>query len=127
MLKTLFSHSVYIKVHKNSFMAKNLTTHSAWQSLNAETAFTTSRLLVGNFTAAEKTLKTLLQSLLPKTFIRKKAQVVIQPMTMVEGGLSEVEQRVFTELTLAAGAHSVTIHVGLELDDDNALLLINSP
>jgi len=40
---------------------------------------------------------------------------VIHPTEMVEGGLSEVEERVLRELALGAGARSVVVHVGLAL------------
>jgi len=42
-------------------------------------------------------------------------RVLIQPLEMTEGGLSEVEDRLFRELALGAGARKVVIWVGKEL------------
>jgi rod shape-determining protein MreB len=42
--------------------------------------------------------------------------VIIHPMEKLEGGVSEIECRVYQELALGAGARKVYIHVGEELD-----------
>jgi rod shape-determining protein MreB and related proteins len=64
--------------------------------------------------------------MLPKGFITKSPQVVIQPVAMIEGGLSEVEERIFKELALGSGAFKVVLHVGAELSDSEAVALIGS-
>jgi hypothetical protein len=43
--------------------------------------------------------------------------VVIQPLEMTEGGLSEIEERVFRELAIGAGAAKVIVWLGHELSD----------
>jgi len=43
--------------------------------------------------------------------------VVIQPMEITDGGLSEVEERVFRELAMGAGAAKVVVWLGHELSD----------
>lgn len=111
MLNTLFTHDIYVKISKNRLEAKNLSTD---------------RLLVGSFTTAEPALTQLLKGVLPASFLKKKARVVIHPMVMVEGGLSEIEDRVFRELALGAGACTVVLHVGSELSDSAAAELISS-
>lgn len=126
MIKKLFVTDLYIKVSKNRFEAKNLSTDSSWQSITPDKPFTTSRLLVGTFTAAEPALKKLVKSLLPNGLIKKSPQVVIHPVAMVEGGLSEIEDRVFRELALGSGAFKVVLHVGSELSDSEAVKLIRS-
>jgi len=45
---------------------------------------------------------------------------------MVEGGFSEIENRVFRELALGAGASKVALHVDTELSDREAVTLICS-
>jgi rod shape-determining protein MreB and related proteins len=126
MIKKLFTHDLYIKVSKNKFEAKNLSANGGWQSAYPESPFTTDRLLVGSFTAAETTLSELVKKMLPKGFITKSPQVVIQPVAMIEGGLSEVEERIFKELALGSGAFKVVLHVGAELSDSEAVALIGS-
>lgn len=126
MIKKLFTADLYIKVRKNRFEVKNLSTDSQWQSSTPEKPFTTERLLVGQFSVAEPTLSKLVKEAIPSSLLKKSAQVVIQPIDMVEGGLSEVEERIFKELALGAGAHKVKLHVGKDLSNDEAIELLRS-
>ncbi|NVJ59493.1 MAG: 1-pyrroline-5-carboxylate dehydrogenase [Gammaproteobacteria bacterium] len=126
MIKKLFTTDLYVKVSKNKLVAKNLSTNSSWQSITPEKPFTTDRLLVGTFSAAEPTLAQLVKKLLPKGLLKKSPQILIHPVDMVEGGLSEVESRVFRELAFGAGACRVVLYVGSELSDSEAVKLIGS-
>ena len=56
MIKKLITTDLYIKVKTNRFEAKNLTSNGGWESIHAERPFTTNRLLVGTFSAAEPAL-----------------------------------------------------------------------
>jgi len=125
MFKTLWTTDLYIKIGQNRFEAKNLSTNSRWESAYSEQPFTTDRLLVGTFTAAEPVLTQLVKSLLPKGFMKTSPRVVMHPVTMVDGGLSEVEERIFRELALGSGAFKAVLHVGSELSDSEAIKLIN--
>lgn len=124
MLKKLFVADLYLKVRKNQFEVKNLTENGAWKIATPEQPFTTDRLLVGQFSAAEPVLKELVKDVMPSGFMKKSAQIIIHPMDMVEGGLCEVEERVFTELGLGAGAYKVKLHVGEGLTDEEAKKLL---
>ncbi|GGB22114.1 hypothetical protein [Agarivorans gilvus] len=81
---------------------------------------------MGQFSVAAPLLATLIKQLQPKALLKKSAKVLIHPMAMVEGGLSEVEQRIFKELALSSGAHKVVVHVGKELSDEEARALLKS-
>ena len=124
MIKKLFTTDLYIKVRKNRFEAKNLSSNGGWESIHSELPFTTDRLLVGTFSAAESALTKLLKSINAGSLFKKSPQVVIQPMELIEGGLSEVEERIFKELALGAGAFKVVLHTGSELTDSEAIQLI---
>lgn len=126
MIKKLFTNDLYIKVGENKFEVKNISTNGNWESIYPESPFTTNRLLVGTFSAAEPALTKLIKSVLPKGFLSKSPQVVIHPVERVEGGLSEVEERIFRELALGSGAFKVALHVGPELTDSEAVKLIGS-
>lgn len=126
MIKELFTTDIYIKVRKNRFEAKNLSSNHGWESIHSELAFTTDRLLVGSFSVAEPVLTKLVKSINTGGLFRKSPQVVIQPMELVEGGLSEVEERIFKELALGAGACKVVLHIGSELTDNEAVQLIRN-
>lgn len=125
MIKELFTTDVYLKVRRNRFEAKNLSTGSGWESSIAQEPFTTVRLLVGKFSAAEPVLLKLIKEIQPKSLFKKRFKVVIQPMEMVDGGLSEVEDRIFRELALGAGAIKVIVHIGKELSDSEARDMLN--
>ncbi|WP_415906185.1 hypothetical protein ACMXYX_14605 [Neptuniibacter sp. QD72_48] len=124
MLKKLFVADLYLKVRKNQFEIKNLTENGAWKIATPEQPFTTDRLLIGQFSVAEPVLKELVKVVMPRSFMKKSAQILIHPIDMVEGGLCEVEERVFTELGLGAGAFKVKLHVGEGLTDEDARKLL---
>lgn len=124
MIKKLFVADLYLKIRKNRFEIKNLTENGAWQIATPEQNFTTDRLLVGQFSAAEPVLKDLVKDVMPSGFMKKSAQILIQPIDMTEGGLCEVEKRIFTELGLGAGAFKVKLHVGEGLTDEEAKKLL---
>jgi hypothetical protein len=124
MIKKLLMTALYIKVRRNKFEAKNLSSNGAWERMHSERPFTTERLLVGTFSAAEPALTQLLESINSGGFLKKSPQVIIQPMELLDGGLSEVEERIFKELALSAGAVKVVLHTGAELSDSEALQLI---
>src|SRR5690554_2309806 len=92
-IRKLFTTDLYIKVSKNKLEAKNLSFDEGWQTVHATEPFTTERLLVGTFSAAEPLLTQLITNVTPRSFIRQSLRAVIQPMEMIEGGLSEVEER----------------------------------
>jgi hypothetical protein len=126
MIKKLFIQNLYIKVSENKFSVKNLSVDSDWESLEADQPFTTRRLLVGNFSNAEAVLTRLMKRVAKKRFFARRPQVVIHPLLYVDGGLSEIEERVFRELALSAGAFKVVLHIGSELTDSEAVKLLSN-
>lgn len=80
-------------------------------------AFSTTRLLVGDFHPAEKCLSELLRELLGGPMRYVAPRVVIHQTEMAENGLSPVEERVLLELAYGAGAYTAQIWVGRELSD----------
>jgi hypothetical protein len=125
-MQKLFTTILYVKVYANKFSVKNISECSHWLSACPEVEFTTERLLVGKFSTAEPILRKLVKGVLPKGLFTKRPMVVIQPIEKIEGGLSEVEERIFKELALGAGAIKVALHVGDELTDREVEVLINN-
>lgn len=122
-----FTTYLYIKVYPNNFSIKLLDGSNIEKNYIADNDFTTNRLLVGDFLVAEKCLKKAIKDIMPKTlFFLKSPMALIQPMVMIEGGLSEIEKKIFTELAMISGVHKPVIHVGQELNDDDAVALINT-
>jgi hypothetical protein len=92
----------------------------------APTPFTTARLLVGQFREAASLLRKAVRELAGGRLFAASPVVVIHPTEMVDGGLSEVEERVLRELALGVGARSVVVHVGPALADAEVTAMIRS-
>ncbi len=120
-MRDLFSTPLYIKVYKDSFVIRDLSRQNPERRFSAAQAFTSQRLLVGNFSQAEACLQQAVRTMLPKRFIPRRPAVLIQPMEMIEGGLSQVEERILNELVLGTGAYKVVLWLGRELDDNEAI------
>lgn len=84
-------------------------------------AFTTTRLLVGQFKVAEELLTRLLKEVKSRGLFSAQPRLLLQPLEMIEGGLCEVEERVFLELGAGAGARHVKVHIGPKLSPQAAL------
>jgi len=71
--------------------------------------YCSTRLLVGSFTNAVDCLKQGIKDIGANRFFSTAPVITIIPKDMIDGGLSEVEQRSFNELGLVAGAREVSI------------------
>ena len=116
MLTWLLANPVYVRVRKNQFRVRNLES-KAEATFDAQPPFTTARLLIGQFSAAENLLKRALKEISKGGIFAVSPQVLIQPLEMLDGGQSEVEERVLKEVAIGAGAAKVVIWVGRELSD----------
>jgi len=83
--------------------------------------FTTRRLLVGQFDVAEYCLQQGLKRLGENAWLKPGPQLILQPMEMTDGGLSQVEERVIMDMAYGAGAKRVLLWVGGELSWQEAL------
>src|SRR6266853_849095 len=101
MLTRLLANPIYVRVRKNQFRVRN--PESAKEAtFDAQPPFTTARLLIGQFQAAEKVLKRAVTEMSKSRIFAVSPQVLIQPLEMHEGGLSEVEERVLKEVAIGA-------------------------
>ncbi|MFT5709054.1 MAG: rod shape-determining protein MreB [Oceanospirillaceae bacterium] len=73
--------------------------------------FTTTRMLVGTFMPAVNCMKEGLSKLGATGFLKMKPKLIIYPKAMIEGGLSEIEERCLLEIGHCAGAAKVEIHI----------------
>jgi len=125
MFSRFFRSDFYIKIYTNKIVINNLTNNLPAQMFMPDVPFTTTRLLVGNFSAAESCLTQALKTTHSSKWFSKGKRFLIQPMELNEGGLSEVEDRVFRELGLGAGAIKIVLWVGAELTHDKAIQMLN--
>jgi rod shape-determining protein MreB len=119
----MFTKTLYVQVRENQFQIRNMTDGHSLQR-NANPAFSHPRMLVGNFTAALKCLKAALSEARGAGFALFTA-VVIHPLETIDGGLTPVEERLFQELAIGAGASKVLVWVGAPLSDTEVLSKIN--
>ena len=111
-MKKAFSVELYVKVSRDTFKISPVSEPSREQVFTPSEAFTTRRLLVGQFSIAERCLKDAVTSVVGRSLIPKSVGIVVHPGEMVDGGLSQVEERLFRELCLGAGARKVAVWVG---------------
>jgi len=103
----------YVQIKTNAFSVRCADGQKS-VAVVADPPFSTERLLIGEFGIAEKLLKEAF-SQCPFTLLRPT--VIMHPMEMVGGGLSEVETKVLTEVAESAGAERVKIWLGNALSD----------
>jgi len=120
MIERLFKNTVYVQVFPNRFELRHIESGSRASALSAQ-AFSTVRLLIGDFLPAEDALKNGMKELHRGRWFSPKPMVVIQPMEKTENGLSPVEQRVLKEVAAGAGARDSVIWVGHQLSDQEVL------
>jgi rod shape-determining protein MreB len=120
MIGALFANTIYVKVRSNQYDLRHIERVKS-MSVMAASPFTTDRMLIGQFTEAEKTLKTGLNKLFEGRWFTPKPIIIIHPLEKTEGGLSQVEERVLLEVAAGAGARRTIVWVGHELSDQEAL------
>ncbi|SDT91170.1 hypothetical protein [Halopseudomonas salegens] len=116
---------LYVKVATDTFRISLLSEPGREQSFRSTEVFTTRRLLVGEFSIAENCLKKAIASVVGKSLIPKSVAVVIHPEEMVDGGLSQVEERIYRELCYGAGARKVALWVGKDLSPSELRKLLD--
>jgi len=112
------SKTVYVKVYENRFVVKLIGDNRAPVTLMSQRNFTTRRLLVGEYSVAEDLLSKGIKELFKGSLFASSPFIVIHPIEKTEDGLSQVEERLFRELAIGAGARDVVVWVGQELSDE---------
>ena len=111
----MFKRSLYVQVRENRFDIRNVGDDRAYHAI-ASPPFSHPRMLVGDFTAAQACLKTLAEQAYGSGFALR-TEMLIHPMEKFEGGLTQIESRVFEELAAGAGASRVVVWSGAPLSD----------
>ncbi|WP_341503685.1 hypothetical protein [Gallaecimonas sp. GXIMD4217] len=81
-------------------------------TVEPQSPYSSQRLLVGNFDAAAGCLKEGADKLGALGLFKRGPSWTIQPMELVEGGLSQIEERILQELALAVGGKVASIELG---------------
>ena len=119
--------TLYLKLSCNQMHLTHLQNGRELHLL-ADPPFSNQRLLVAAFAVAERLLQRAIAELLPTRLLRlsRPPQLLIQPLERLEGGLSQVEERILLELGLGCGARKVRLHMGPELDSAGVLAKLRS-
>ncbi len=115
----LYSNTIYIKIYENRIYIRNIDDRQEIE-LSASLPFSTERLLIGNFTRAKALLIKGIKIVMGKKF--HPPAIVMHPIEKIDGGLSQVEERVLEDLAVVAGGQKVCVWVGHELTDNEVLL-----
>lgn len=119
--------TLYLKLNCNQMHLSHLQSGREVH-LQADPAFSNPRLLVADFVAAQHLLQRGIAALLPRRWpgLSRAPQLLIQPLERLEGGLSQVEERILLELGLSCGARKVRLHLGAELDSAGVIAKLRS-
>ncbi len=112
------SHTIYIKIYENRIYVRNIDACKEI-SLSSESPFTTERLLIGTFTVAKTLITKGIKIIMGKQFFAPT--ILMHPIEKVDGGLSQVEERVLRDLAISVGAQKVVVWVGHELTDNDVI------
>ncbi len=88
-------------------------------------SFSNSRLLIANFEVAEEFFKKVFLKLKKDYKIKRYNSILVHPMELVEGGISETEKRIFLESFERVGGKLVLIWTGQELSNTEVLKKLN--
>ena len=114
------SRHIYVRVSRDKLRLRVIES-GAEVEIIPEKPFTTSRLLVGDFGAAERALKEGVKKASGGGWLTPSPAILMHATEMTEGGLSEIETRVLQELAIGAGAMKAKVWSGPELTDAQAL------
>lgn len=112
----MFTKNIYIRIFENRILAKNVDT-AEFADIPAIRPFSHPRSLLGDFAAANETLKTALRAVKGRSFFMMSG-VVMHAMEKNEGGLTLIEQRALIELAIGCGASKAVVWQGPSLRDD---------
>lgn len=100
------SRTLYVRITKNRMQIRHIESGSEI-SLDAAQPFTNSRLLVADFSAAQRLLKQGIAEAAGRYGLAPV--IVIHPAEMMEGGLSESDKRRLLDLGYGTGARYVAV------------------
>jgi rod shape-determining protein MreB and related proteins len=120
MLRGIIKSTLYVRVSRNKLHVRHIESGRS-AHVTSDAPFTTTRLLMGDFLAAEAALRKATAEVQAGPKYLAAPRVVMHPLEMVEGGLSGVENRVFQEVADCAGASRIAVWVGHELSDQEVL------
>lgn len=105
--------AIYVQVFADRFVVKNVDSGES-REVQRDQQYASPRMLIADFTMAQHQLKEVLKSV--RRGLRQP-EILMHPMERIEGGVTQVEYRVFMELGVGSGASRVGVHTGPVLSD----------
>jgi hypothetical protein len=99
---------IKVDIYSNKMV---LSSEGRSMTFRSKEPFTTTRLLIGKFFVAEECLKNAVKEFGAIGFFKRAPKITLQPHEYLEGGLSEVEDRILREIALGAGAREAHVVV----------------
>ena len=106
--------AIYVQVFADHFVVSNIDSGVS-REVKRDQQFTSPRMLIADFTTAEHQLKEAVRSV--RRGLRAP-EILIHPLERIEGGVTQVEHRVFVELGMSSGASRVGVYVGSPLSGE---------
>lgn len=106
--------SIYVQVFRSKFIVRNVDSGESTE-IARDQSYASLRMLIADFTMAQHQLKEAVKSV--RRGLRAPA-ILIHPMELIEGGVTQVEYRTFVELGLGAGASKSSVYIGAPLSND---------
>jgi len=103
--------SIYVQILATRFVVKNIDSGVS-KEIARNQQYASPRMLIADFTVAQHQLKETIKSL--RRGLRAP-EILMHPMECIEGGVTQVEFRVFVELGIGAGASRVGVYTGAPL------------
>ncbi|WP_062114032.1 hypothetical protein [Collimonas pratensis] len=107
------SDSIYVQIYTGYFIVQNMDSGAVAQ-IQRDQKFASPRMLIADFTMAEHQLRQAIKEVRRGLF---KPNILMHPRELIDGGITQVEYRVFTELGLGSGAVKVGTWSGPVLND----------
>lgn len=108
----LFTPVGYVQLYRNRVL---LSVPSKGLVVEETGEFSHPRSLLGQFLAGEQTLARAVAAAYPGKLLKPRPALIVHPKEILEGGLTQIEERALTEMALGAGAAVVAIWQGPEL------------
>lgn len=106
--------SIHVQVFRSKFIVTNVDSGESTE-ISRDQSHASPRMLIADFTMAQCQLKEAVKSV--RRGLRAPA-VLIHPMELIEGGVTQVEYRTFVELCLGAGASKASVYSGESLSSE---------
>lgn len=109
MLDSFFAPLAYVQIFRDRL---RLSLPDQGVVVDDRGEFSHPRSILGNFAVGEQTLARALKRAHADRWFTPRPFLVMHPQELIDGGLTQIEERALTEMGLGAGASKVKIWVG---------------